>query len=225
MKSSALIIVAKNEIQGIKKLFPDIPISLFNEIHYFDGNSKDGSLEFFKNYSNILTYNNVSKGEIYNKAVEITKCENLVFFAPDGNEDPKCIPILLEKLNDGDMCIASRFLKGSVNEEDDKILPLRKWANQTFSFLVNLHLKSNISDTINGFRSIKRKLITEVKPDITKKGFDIEFQITIRAIKLNKKILEIPTIEYPRITGQTNAKSIPIGLLMLRRFIIEIYMK
>ena len=72
-----------------------------------------------------------------------------------------------------------------------------------FYFLVNLHLKSNITDTINGFRSLKRDLILETNPEITKIGFDIEFQLTIRAIT-NKIITEIPTIEYPRIDGKTN---------------------
>ena len=155
MKSAALIIVGKNEIQGIKKLFKKIPLNLFQELHYFDGNSTDGSLEFFTSLKNIKVHKNVKKGEIYTYASKISKAENIVFFAIDGNEDPKDISILLEKLNHSDMCIASRFLKDSVNEEDGNLLPLRKWANMAFTFLVNLHLKSNITDTINGFRSIK----------------------------------------------------------------------
>lgn len=225
MKSAALIIVGKNEIQGINKLFKKIPQKIFHEIHYFDGNSTDGSLEFFNSHKNIKVHKNIKKGEIYTYASNVTKANDIVFFAIDGNEDPKDIPILLEKLNNSDMCIASRFLKDSVNEEDGNFLPLRKWANMVFTFLVNVHLKSNISDTINGFRSIKRDLILETNPEVTKIGFDIEFQLTIRAIKLKKIITEIPTIEYPRIDGKTNAKSIPVGLLMLRRFIKEIYFK
>ena len=187
MKSAALIIVGKNEIQGIKKLFKKIPQKFFQEIHYFDGKSTDGSLEFFNSLKNIEVHKNIKKGEIYTYASKVTKANNIVFFAIDGNEDPKDIPILLEKLNNSDMCIASRFLKDSVNEEDGNLLPLRKWANIAFTFLVNIHLKSNISDTINGFRSIRRELIIQTDPEITKIGFDIEFQITIRAIKLKKK--------------------------------------
>ena len=53
-------------------------------------------------------------------------------------------------------------------------------------------------------------------------GFDIEFQMTIRGLKLGHKIIEIPTREGDRIGGESTAYSIPTGILMLKRLIREI---
>jgi hypothetical protein len=46
--------------------------------------------------------------------------------------------------------------------------------------------------------------------------------MSIRAMKLGLKVIEIPTIEGPRIGGVSTAKSIPTGLLFLKHLLIEI---
>jgi glycosyltransferase involved in cell wall biosynthesis len=221
MDRSALFISTLNEIEGITNLFPKIPISSFDECYALDGGSNDGTIEFFEE-NGVKVIPNVKKGEIFNAGARITECENLVFFAPDGNEDPDDILPLLEKLKEGyDMVIGSRFMEGSRNEEDDKFLPLRAWANRGFTFLVRLCWGGNITDTINGFRSIKRSKLIEM--DLEPTGFDIEFQMTIRGLKLGHKIIEIPTKEGDRIGGESTAYSIPTGILMMKRIFRELF--
>ncbi len=221
MDRSSLFISTLNEIEGITKLFPKIPISDFDECYALDGGSKDGTIEFFEK-NGVKVIPNVKKGEIFNTGARITECENLVFFAPDGNEDPDDILRLLEKITEGsDMAIASRFMEGSQNEEDDKFLPLRAWANRAFTLLVRSLWGGKITDTINGYRSIKRSKLIEMNLEPT--GFDIEFQMTIRGLKLGHKIVEIPTKEGDRIGGESTAYSIPTGILMLKRLIKEMF--
>ena len=72
-----------------------------------------------------------------------------------------------------------------------------------------------------GFRGIKRSQIIQMKLEPT--GFDIEFQMSIRGLKMGLNILEIPTIEGNRIGGKSTAYSLPTGLLMLKRFIKELF--
>jgi len=222
MDKSALFISTLNEIEGLRELFSKIPVSSFDECYALDGGSTDGTMEFFeKNGVKVIT--NVPKGEIFNTGARITKCENLVFFAPDGNEDPNDILPLLGKLKEGhDMAIGSRFMLESRNEEDERIIPLRAWVNRAFTFLVRLRWGGNITDTINGFRSIKRSKLLEMNLEPT--GFDIEFQMTIRGLKLGHKIVEIPTREGNRIGGESTAYSFPTGMLMLRRLVREFFL-
>ncbi|MEJ2704473.1 MAG: glycosyltransferase [Sedimentisphaerales bacterium] len=221
MARSALFISTLNEINGITQLFPLIPISQFDECYALDGGSQDGTIEFFKE-NGVEVVHNVKKGEIFNVGAETTECENLVFFAPDGNEDPNDIIPLLKKIEEGnDMAIGSRFMKGSRNEEDDKLIPFRAWANKAFTILVRLLWGGNITDSINGFRSIRRIKLLEMNLEPT--GFDIEFQMTIRGLKLGHKIVEIPTKEGDRIGGQSTAYSMPTGILMLRRLTREVF--
>lgn len=221
MNKSALFIATLNEIEGATKLYDNIPISNFDECYLLDGGSTDGTIEFFDKRQ-IKIIRNVRKGEIFNVAAKTTLCENLVFFAPDGNENPDDILILLHKLEEGyDMAIGSRFMKDSRNEEDDKLLPLRAWANRVFTFLVRLRWGKNITDSINGFRSVRRSKLIEM--DLEPTGFDIEFQMTIRGLKMAHKIIEIPTTEGDRIGGMSKAVSIPTGILMLKRLLKELF--
>jgi len=221
MAKCALFISTLNEIEGVGTLFPMIPISEFDECYALDGGSTDGTVEFFEKHG-VKVIPRVKKGEIFNKGAGLTPCEHLVFFAPDGNEDPHDILPLLQKLRDGfDMAIASRFMEGSRNEEDDKGLPLRAWANRAFTILVRLRWGGHLTDTINGFRSVKRASLLEMELEST--GFDIEFQMSIRGLKLGHKIVEIPTREGNRIGGESTAYSFPTGWLMLKRLLKELF--
>ena len=85
----------------------------------------------------------------------------------------------------------------------------------------NFIWKGNITDTINGFRAVRKAAIERLRIDA--QGFVIEYQMSIRAMKLGLKVAEIPTIEGDRIGGESTAKSIPTGLKMLRCLLGEIW--
>ena len=57
------------------------------------------------------------------------------------------------------------MIKGARNEEDDKILKFRKWANNIFNFLANLFFNHGIyvTDSINGFRGLKKNKFEKLK--------------------------------------------------------------
>ena len=118
------------------------------------------------------------------------------------------------------MAIASRFLPQSRNDESDKLLPLRAWGNQVFTFLVNMIFGGKLSDSINGFRSARKDKFWELKADA--EGFAIEFQMSIRAMKLKQKIKEIPTIEGERIGGESTANTFPTGIKFIKLILREI---
>jgi glycosyltransferase involved in cell wall biosynthesis len=220
MERCTLFISTLNEIEGLRQLFSRIPLDSFDECYALDGGSTDGTIEFFQEQG-VEVIAGVKKGEIFNVGANCTQCEDLVFFAPDGNENPDDILRLLDKLREGyDMVIASRFMPASRNEEDGKLIPLRAWANRAFTLLVHLRWGGNLTDTINGFRAVKRTSVLEMA--LEPSGFDIEFQMSIRGRKLGHRIAEIPTLEGDRIGGESTAYSIPTGMLMLRRYLKEL---
>ena len=75
------------------------------------------------------------------------------------------------------------MMKGAVNEEDNQIIRLRKWANNFFNLIANISFnnKKYVTDSINGFRGITLKAFK--KMNITANDFTVEYQITIRAMK------------------------------------------
>ena len=220
----SLVFLTLNEIEGLKILFDKVPINDVDEVLAIDGGSNDGTLEFF-NEKDILVFVQGIKGrgEAFKLAFEKAKGDALIFFSPDGNEDPSDILKFEPLLEEGnDMVIATRMVKGAHNEEDNQVIKLRKWANKTFNIMANFTWNKNffISDTINGYRAITRK--TWEKLGLDSRGYTIEYQSSIRAFKKGLKIAEFPTFEGERIDKQGGSPSVRTGLSFLRTYISEL---
>jgi glycosyltransferase involved in cell wall biosynthesis len=218
-----LVILTFNEIEGLRALWPRIPLDAADEVFAIDPGSTDGTLAFFAEKGIRVLHQDVrGRGEAFRIAAEQATGDVLCFFSPDGNEDPADIPRLFAKIEEGyDLAIASRFLPGSRHDEANARLPLRAIANRGFTLAAGLLFGGRIADTINGFRAIRRDRFVDLAPDA--EGFAIEFQISIRAMKRRLKIAEIPTIEGDRIGGQSTAHSIPTGLKVLRVLVRELW--
>ena len=219
---TTLVILTRNEITGLKSLIRKIPINSVDECFAVDFKSTDGTVEFFKdNNIRVISQKIPGRGEAFKLAARKAKGQYLIFFSPDGNENPADIPKLIIMLDKGaDLVIASRFMQGSRNEEDDKFLKFRAWANRGFTLIAKLIWGGTVTDSINGYRAIRKVAFNQLQLDAA--GFAIEFQMTIRALKLNLKTKEIPTIEGNRIGGKSGSKAIPTGFKFIYYLMREI---
>jgi glycosyltransferase involved in cell wall biosynthesis len=221
-----LVILTLNEIDGVTAVVPKLPLHCLDEVLAVDGGSTDGTLEFFASRGiAVLRQERRGRGEAFRLAVERARHDRVVFFSPDGNEDPTDIPRIIDGLAAGyDMVIASRFIPGARSEDDDKFLfASRRWGNLLFTWLVNVLCArggSHIHDTINGYRGVTRAAFRRLAPDA--EGYAIEFQMSIRALQLGLRVLEFPTQESPRIgRGVSKLNAIPVGLKFLRLLVRE----
>lgn len=221
MVRTTLVILTRNEISGVREILKKIPLKAVDEVFAVDYKSTDGTVEFLKkNKIRVIHQKVAGRGNAFKVAAKNAKGEYIIFFSPDGNEDPKDIERLIPKIRNCDLVIASRFMKGSRNEEDDQLFKFRKWANEAFSICVRIFWGGNVTDTINGYRIIRKDFFKRLK--LNEEGFAIEFQMTIRTLKLGGKIKEIPTKEGDRIGGMSTASSIPTGLKFVRLLIKEL---
>ncbi len=134
----ALVLLNRNEITGLTALWDRIPFGAADEAFVVDGGSTDGSLEFFaqKGFP-VVQQVSRGRGEAFRLAFEHSKADVLLFYSPDGNEDPADIPRFRPLLEAGaDMVIASRMMRGAWNEEDEHWFRPRKWANNAFNAIV-----------------------------------------------------------------------------------------
>jgi len=219
---SSLVILTFNEIEGLKALFHKIPFAQFDEVFAVDPGSIDGTIDFLKEKGiKVIIQDKKGRGEAFRIASEKAQGNILVFFSPDGNENPADTVKLKQAIEEGyDIAIASRFMKESQSDQFGSILPYRDWGNKSFTFLANLFFKGNLKDTINGFRAVRKDKFEELNLDA--EGFAIEYQMSIKALKKGYKIKETPTIEGQRIGGQSTASSVPTGLKLLKVFLKEL---
>jgi len=221
--NGTLVILTLNEIEGLKKIFPLIPVTKLGEVFAVDGGSSDGTLDFYKkNKIKVLKQISKGRGEAFRIASKNAKYDNLVFFSPDGNENPKDIVKLFSYLGKGyDLAIASRFMNGARCDEDYKLIKIRKLGNKMFTSFANLLFNGRLTDSINGFRGITKKAFNKIHPEAT--GFGIEFQMSIRALKHKMRIIEIPTIENERVGGKSTAGTLTVGWYFIRLLVGEFF--
>lgn len=232
IQKTVLVLLTKNELPCLKVVFPTLPKPSreagFDEIWAVDGGSTDGTVEFYKQHGvPVLVQSKKGRGEAFHAAFNGIEADAYIFFSPDGNEDPKDLPKFRDALEKGaDLVIASRMMKGAVNEEDHQIFRWRKWANNAFNLMVNVMFRRTgpfITDTINGYRAIRRTTARQLQLDAV--DYTIEYQMSIRALKSGMNVVEFPTVEGQRVAGETGAPSFHTGLKFIERFWTEFWAK
>lgn len=222
----ALCILTYNEVDCVNKIIPTLDTTEFDDVFAVDGGSTDGTLDIYKKYGiRVVPQISRGRGEAFRLAEKSTDADAIVYFSPDGNENPEDFIKFHSLLEAGnDIVIASRMMKGAFNEEDVFWWRPRKWVNNIFNLAANLFWNRSdtfITDSINGFRAIRRGLVGDVlRQDAM--GYAIEYQNTIRVFKRDIKIAEFPTHEGQRVAGGTKAHSFQTGMVFLKCLAKEI---
>lgn len=222
----ALIIFTRNELKNSKYIYNKIPFNLVDRTYVIDGNSTDGTKEFWLR-KNIKVFNQKYRGVggAYHSAFENTKEYGLIFFHPDGNMDPKDIRKFVNELNQRKgFIVATRMIKGARNEDDGKFFKPRKWFCQFLAFMANARWgreDNRTTDVTQGYRAFNRETFKELginKPN----SIAPDYEQVIRALKKNIKINEFPTFENKRKYGETSMGSIKTGVENLKVFLNEL---
>lgn len=213
----SVVAVCLNEAESILKILDNVPKNLVDEILVVDGYSKDNTFEIVKKSGyNIIRQEGKGRGAAFKTGFKKVKGDLVVMLSTDGNERPGDIRKLIDKVNDGyDMVIATRF--GLGRSED--VTFIRNIGNYIFTFLCNVAGGLHITDSMNGFRIMRRDALK--KMNIESDRFDIEGEITIKAGKLKLKVGEIPTVEDPRLHSDSRLRTFRDGYIILRRIFKE----
>jgi len=169
--SIAMVVPTLNEIDGMKKIMPQINRSWVDEIIIVDGGSTDGTIEEVQKLGfKIVHQTSRGVGDAYRLGIEATNCDYVLFFSPDGNHEIKDIPILINKIKSGyDIVHINRFGKTSKSEDPGLITG---FGNRMFTFLVNVFFGGHFGDCLDGFKIIKRNTILELKLDAKRENYE-----------------------------------------------------
>jgi len=223
----SLVLLTMNELEGSTVMFDKTPWQEFEETIVLDGNSTDGTREFFESKGiTVISQKKKGLGNAVIEAMDAITGQAVVFFHPDGNMDPRDTLEFRPLFEQGyEFVIASRMLKEAYNEEDSKLIKLRKWANIIFAWIASVIWRKQgryrATDPVNGFRGITAEAFKRMDIDAT--DCSVDYQMLIRAYKKDLKMTEFPTIEGSRIAGETQFKSIPTGIREVKMLLREIF--
>lgn len=210
-----------NEINGLKKILPQIDKNLFDEIFVIDGGSTDGTLEFcHANQLQVLSQPKKGMPDAMDWAYQHSRSDIIIVFTPDGNSLAELLPELCEKMRAGfDLVIVSRYLDDAKSLDDSFLTGL---GNKLFTTLVNVLFQGNYTDSLVAYRGYRRTAIDKMQLFNHSQEHWLrnlffymngwELGSSIRAAKLKLNIAEIPGNEPPRIGGQSKLSIVKNGL-------------
>jgi glycosyltransferase involved in cell wall biosynthesis len=221
----SLCLLTWNEITGCKADVPRIPFNEFDEVYAVDAGSVDGTCEYLRSLD-VTVHQQPVKGynQAYLHAFNICSTDALVLFHPKGSVEPKEVLNFRPLFAEGyDLIIASRLMKGSRNEEDDRLWRPRKWFVRLLSLTAALLWRQNgilVQDVLHGFRGMRRDAFFNTQP--LTEGVSIDLEMVVRAYRMGLRIAEIPVCERPRLAGSTHFKAFQTGRQLISYLIREI---
>ncbi|HVC14343.1 MAG TPA: glycosyltransferase family 2 protein [Acidimicrobiales bacterium] len=115
----------------------------------------------------------------------------------DGQNDPAELETMLQPLVDdeADFVVASRRL--GVDETADSY---RKLGVRWFSWLMNLLIGSELTDTSNGYRALRVSMLADVAPRLEQDQYQTA-ELLITAMSRGWRVTERPTVWHERTSG------------------------
>jgi len=196
-----VIIPTLNEEGTIGQLIQDIKkekLPVNTSILVIDGGSKDNTVDICKKQNvRVIKQKRKGKGTAMREAVEYSDADIVVFIDGDGTyyvSDLQSIvePILLDK---ADMVVGSRI---SGDMEKGSISRLNKIGNKLFNKTINFALKSKVTDSLSGYRALRRETFQNLI--LFSDNFEIEVEMTVESLAKGYRVLEVP-IKYGNRKG------------------------
>ncbi len=198
----SIVIPARNEEHNLPYVLPRIPRFVY-EVILVDGHSTDATVAVARQVYpriRILEQHGNGKGDALRQGFAACTGDIIVMLDADGSTDPAEIPVFVEALMQGyDFAKGSRFLEGGGSWD---ITWLRAVGNFCLRFAVNILFGTHFSDLCYGYNAFRRDCLEDVVVDCD--GFEVETQLSLRMHKAQFAIIEVPSVEYPRLHGKSN---------------------
>ncbi|MDD5155406.1 MAG: polyprenol monophosphomannose synthase [Candidatus Omnitrophica bacterium] len=135
------------------------------------------------------------------KRALIEKPDYIIEMDADFSHDPKYIPVFLREIEDCDVVIGSRTVKGGGVF---KRAYLRNYISAFAQFFSRMVLGLKISDATSGFRCFRRRVLESLDwGAMISRGPAIVEEMNYRIQKKGFKIKEVPIVFGPRKSGRS----------------------
>ena len=219
-KKLAIVIPTYNEKDNIFNIVSEIGHALQRQnikviLIIVDDNSPDGTANLIKRNIPILKENfnfmdiqvNIREGKLglgsayifgFKKALE-QNCDYILEMDADLSHQPKYIPLFLESIQDKDIIIGSRYIRGGSTENWSF---RRRLLSRSAGLYARTILGMKVQDMTAGFVMYKSNVLKAINIDqIKSNGFSFQIEMKYNAFKKGFTIKEIPIIFPDRVKG------------------------
>jgi dolichol-phosphate mannosyltransferase len=200
----AAVILARNEERTIGRAI-DGATGRAHEVVVLDGGSTDRTVEVARAAgARVLRDPGRGKGSAIRMAIDQLDADVLVFMDADGSHEPDDIPKLAMPVvrGEADLCVGSRFAGGS--DELSATFPqlIRTLGNIGLNVVINLRWKSSLTDTLNGFRAVRRRAAASV--GLREDRHTIEQEVVMKMLRHGYRVVNVPSHEFARQYGTSH---------------------
>jgi len=210
----SLVIPVRNEARNIGWVLEQVA-DYVTEIILVDGNSTDVTTitaQAYRPDARIVAQHGTGKGSALRTGFQAATGDIIVMMDADGSMSPQEISHYVHFLTSGyDFVKGSRFLSGGGSLDITKFRGLGNWFLLT---VFNTFYDAHLTDLNYGFCAFQRRYLDHLHLSAT--GFEIEAEMTVRAMQAGLRIAEVPSLELPRRTGVSNLHAVRDGTRVLR---------
>ena len=205
-KSVVIVILAKDEELSIADAVAGAR-RFCGRVVVMDGHSSDQTVERARaEGAEVHADPGKGKGAAIRASLSLVQEPIVVFMDADGSHDPADIPRLAAPIAAGeaDLCVGSRFTGGSEELSITVGQLIRTIGNISMNIAINKRWRVELTDTLNGFRAVRREAVLEVglREDI----HTIEQEMVMKMLLAGYRVMNIPTHEYSRQHGESHIK-------------------
>ena len=198
-----------NEARNIASVLEQIADDV-DEIILVDGNSTDVTVITARAYRpdvRIVPQQGTGKGSALRTGFQAATGEIIVMMDADGSMSPQEIRHYVHFLINGyDFVKGSRFISGGGSLDITRFRQLGNWFLLT---VFNTFYDAHLTDLNYGFCAFQRRSLEHLHLSAT--GFEIEAEMTVRAMQAGLRIAEAPSLELPRRSQPMRHKSRPLA--------------
>jgi glycosyltransferase involved in cell wall biosynthesis len=213
--SVSVIIPTVNEAANLPHVLPRIP-KWVDEVIVVDSQSTDGTADVARRIrpdAVILHQARMGKGAALRAGFVAARGDIIVTLDADGSTDPAEIPAFVGALLAGaDFVKGSRFAQGGRTDDMEWYRYLGNWG---LLQLVRWRFGGRFTDLCYGYNAFWRRILPAIDlSDAT--GFEIETSMNIQALRAGLTVSEVPSVEFRRLNGVSNLRTIPDGWRVLK---------
>ncbi len=198
------VVLAKNEEETVGGVVR-AALPYVHRVIVMDGHSRDATPARAREAgASVYTDPGRGKGSAVRESLEMSDADVIVFVDADGSHDPADIPRLALPVlrRECDLCVGSRFTGGSDELSISVGQLVRTIGNISMNIAINTRWHTRLTDTLNGFRAIRRKAGLAIR--LSEDTHTIEQEMVMKLLRYGYRVTNVPTHEYERRYGHSH---------------------